>query len=200
MAKNSIKTTTPRKSKSLNEFQRQKPTRLIRQPVLISLEDEKSARHYFSAIQAELRQHRIVVVADYKGSAPKSVVKAAKDKFEEQQRLAEKDDFEQPFEKDHVWVVFDTEGPQNEVRRRQAAAALDQCRALGFQTAISNPTFEYWLLLHFEYSVSVFADGKAVVTRLRSHVKDYDKELSKDVRKHTGKYQNRYRKLRTGFS
>lgn len=77
-----------------------------------------------------------------------------------------------------IWVVFDTEGPQNVVRQRDARNAIDRSRQLGFLTAISNPSFEYWLLLHFTWFVGAIQDGAAACKLLRKYIKNYDKKIN----------------------
>jgi hypothetical protein len=66
--------------------------------------------------------------------------------------------------------VFDTEGIQNTVRQQSARRAISQASNLGFRHAVSNPSFEYWLLLHFEYCVKTFPNGAAVETALKNPV------------------------------
>jgi hypothetical protein len=72
-------------------------------------------------------------------------------------------------------VVFDTEGPQNVQRQRAARGANDQAHCLKILTPVSNPSFEYWLLLHFEWCVKTLEDGAAVCRLLRKHISDFDK-------------------------
>jgi RloB-like protein len=136
------------------------------------MEDQQSARLYFEGFRKELRGYRIVILAPWQGSDPKSVVRAAKEARDERRAQADKD-LADPF--DEVWVVFDTEGPQNDHRQRAARGAIDQARSLKFQTAVSNPSFEYWLLLHFEWCVKPLADGAAACHLLKKHISDYDK-------------------------
>ncbi len=132
--------------------------------ILIALEDERSARLYFEGFRRELHGQRKVVLVDWSGSDPKSVVQAAK---------AARDNQGDPI--DEVWVVFDTEGPQNVQRQRAARGAIEQARKLDILTAISNPTFEYWLLLHFEWCVKTIESGAAACHLLRKHISGYDK-------------------------
>ena len=84
---------------------RPEPSRNPRKAILIALEDQRSARLYFDGFRKELRGQRIVILVDWSGSDPKSVVRAAKEAREERKAQAEKDQ-DDPF--DEVWVVFDT--------------------------------------------------------------------------------------------
>lgn len=111
------------------------------------------------------------MIAEHQGTDPKNVVLAAKKANSERKQLAAADE-EDAF--DEVWVVFDTEGPQH--RRGNAARnAIEQARELGFYTAVSNPSFEFWLLLHFERYVKTIADGAACCKLLRNYLPRYHK-------------------------
>lgn len=156
----------------MSRIRRPNPSRQARKAILISVEDEKSARFYFEKFRDHLRTHRIVVIADHLGSAPKSVVNAAKKAVAEREKLVKADEADRF---DEVWVVFDTEGPQNSQREKAARDAIEQARQLAFLTAVSNPCFEYWLLLHFEYFVGPLVNGSAAYKRLLKHLKKYKK-------------------------
>ena len=151
------------------------PFRNQRKSILIALEDERSARLYFESIKKLLRSERVIVIAEHAGSAPKSVVNAAKRANEKREKDAEHG-LEDSF--DEVWVVFDTEGPQNRQRQLAARSAIDQAHQLKFKTAVSNPAFEFWLLLHFEWTVQMIKDDDAACRLLRLHIKGYRKNTN----------------------
>jgi hypothetical protein len=75
---------------------------------------------------------------------------------------------------DEVWVVFDLEKPHDE-RRKLAVKAMAIPEAAGIRFAISDPAFEFWLLLHEEYTTSPFADCYEVIIRLEKHWAGYSK-------------------------
>lgn len=153
----------------MSRIRRPEPSRETKKPILIAVEDEKSARYYFEKFRDTLRKSRVVVIADHVGSSPKSVIEAAKIAIAERLKLAslgEDDVF------DETWIVFDTEGPQNASRHKAAKNAIDQAQQLGFKLAVSNPCFEYWFILHFEYYVNQLADGTAARKRLEKHLKN----------------------------
>jgi hypothetical protein len=134
-------------------------TRIKKKRILIALEDEKSSRDYFDSWKKLLRSGLIeITIAPHTGSMPKSVVEAAK-------AIKQSEHPEDPY--NEVWVVFDTEGPQNLNRFPAAKAAIDQAHALKFDTAVSNPAWEFWLLLHFEYYTGNLVDGTAARNRLK---------------------------------
>ena len=47
--------------------------------------------------------------------------------------------------------------------------------AKGIHIAISNPCFEFWYLLHFQYTTKFFKDYPAVKTALTAYLPDYEK-------------------------
>jgi hypothetical protein len=103
-----------------------------------------------------------IVFADHQGTDPGNVVAAAKKSYD-------------ATEHDEVWCVFDTEGPQQPHRRQQALGAMERARELGYSCAVSNPSFEYWLLLHHERCVATLPNSAAAERRLRHHVEGYTK-------------------------
>lgn len=65
-----------------------------------------------------------------------------------------------------------------EARRRRLCEALEKASATKpnkINVAISNPCFEYWILLHYEHCASRFRDCNKVITRLRKHDPGYKK-------------------------
>ena len=75
---------------------------------------------------------------------------------------------------DEVWVIFDLED-LHDVRRKQAAEAMRMKEARNLIFGISDPAFEYWLLLHKEYTTKPFDGPTAVIRQLKNHWKDYTK-------------------------
>jgi len=156
-------------------LQRPAPSRPQRKAILISLEDARSARLYFEDYRRELKASRVVVIAHHQGPNPDDVVEAAKQTNDKREREAQAGR-DNRFDED--WVVFDTEGPNDHDRIQKARRGIEKAKRLGFKTAVSNPCFEYWLLLHFEETTALFKDGKAVCDRLKNHIKAYSKSKS----------------------
>ena len=77
---------------------------------------------------------------------------------------------------DEVWVVFDLEKPHDE-RRKLAAEAMKTKKAAGIKFAFSDPCFEFWLLLHEDYTTAQFADCDQVIKRLKGFWKNYSKGM-----------------------
>lgn len=110
--------------------------------VLIVCEGAKTEPNYFSWIREVLGLNRenIVINDRRTGLDPQSLVKHAIGEFSKDQ------DF------DHVYCVFDKD------KHATYAAALDRTRSVRLKggaeihAITSVPCFEYWLLLHFDYT------------------------------------------------
>jgi hypothetical protein len=76
---------------------------------------------------------------------------------------------------DQAWVVVDKDMWPDEYLGELYAWA--QCRD-NYGFALSNPKFEYWLLLHFEDAVGV-RTGDDCDRRLRRHLIGYDKHVER---------------------
>ncbi len=59
---------------------------------------------------------------------------------------------------DHAWVVFDADVPH---RQGQLGPALLAARSQGINVALSTPSMEFWLLLHFRGRPGPFLDSHA---------------------------------------
>ena len=78
---------------------------------------------------------------------------------------------------DEVWCVIDVDEHER-LPEAQQLAARNQIRL-----AISNPSFELWLLLHFAAQTGHLTRTQATV-RLRRHLPRYDKHLPYDEVRH----------------
>ena len=117
-----------------------KNTSLVRKPgaaveaqtVAIVCEGKVTERVYFEGIRRDLRLPTTRLKVTGIGSDPLHVVNAA-------------NDLAGAF--DQVWAVFDVEAPKPHTRLN---AALERAGSLNVRCAVSNPCFEFWLLLHFQ--------------------------------------------------
>lgn len=85
---------------------------------------------------------------------------------------------------DAVWVVADGDVNYHnpdpvESKNKQLLKARKLAESKDIQMAISNPCFEFWYLLHFQYTTKFLKDYPAVKTMLASHLRDYEK--SRDI-------------------
>lgn len=85
---------------------------------------------------------------------------------------------------DEAWLVVDRDQWSNE----QLMQLYDWSQtAENYGFALSNPKFEYWLLLHFEDGAGI-ASSRECTNRLRGHLPDFDKSI--DPRKFTSERIN----------
>lgn len=81
---------------------------------------------------------------------------------------------------DAVWVVADGDVNYNNpdpiaAKDNLLSRARKLADAKGIHIAISNPCFEFWYLLHFQYTTKFFKDYPAVMTALTAYLPDYEK-------------------------
>lgn len=113
------------------------------------------------------------------GTAPVQVVQYAKTLFEHGDR--HKNIQRRAFEK--VYAVFDRDDHNSYLEALNVAASLDgklrndAKQLVVFQAIASVPSFEQWLLLHFE-DVQAPHHRDQVMSRLKLYIPDYDKGTS----------------------
>lgn len=83
-------------------------------------------------------------------------------------------------EGDSVWVVTDGDVNYNNpdpitAKDNQLAKARKMADNKGIQIAISNPCFEFWYLLHFQYTTKFLKDYPVVKAMLVNFLSDYEK-------------------------
>ena len=105
---------------------------------------------------------------NYSNPSPSNVVKYAKQKLEQN-----------PNEYDEIYCVFDRD------RHRDFNEALNMVKDTIIQTIVSDPCFEFWILLHFTKTSKIFGESggspckkvqeeKAFRENVKNYAKDYD--------------------------
>ena len=110
---------------------------------LVATEDTYAPKQYFDGLS--LSRVKVVVLETPEGSglcAPCHVVERLSERLQKAKQAGEVQD------DDQSWVLMDTDHHVNENHKKSFIEALDSARKSGFQIAISNPSFEIWLLLH----------------------------------------------------
>jgi len=142
---------------------------------LIVTEGEKTEPNYLKALRNRLQLNAAEVeILHPEGTDPITLTNRAIELRDARKKEAKKG-FAIAY--DEVWVVFDLEKPHDE-RRKLAIKAMAMKEAAGIRFAVSDPAFEFWPLLHEEYTTSPFADCDAVIKRLEKHWLDYSKGQS----------------------
>jgi hypothetical protein len=136
-------------------FQRQTPSLSYRKRFVVATEGDQTEPRYFAMFNGKNSTVQVVLLKGKKKTAPSQVLDRVK---REERRKG-----------DQAWLVIDRdtweEAELNEV--------FQACGEHGCRMALSNPRFEYWLLLHFE-------DGNGVnsgncMQRLRTHLPAFTK-------------------------
>ena len=133
--------------------------------VLIVCEGEQTEPLYFDSFKQEydLSSANVVVTDASKGSDPVSIIKHAEKLYKESQK--ENNAF------DRVFCVFDKDQHGN---YDTAVRMLSKVNSK-FTAITSVPCFEYWFLLHFEYTTKSFPSASAVISELKKHITAYSK-------------------------
>jgi len=81
-------------------------------------------------------------------------------------------------EPNELWMVVDRD--RQNVSREQLTSIIDKCKTEGYNLALSNPTFEFWLLLHIT-SLDTYDHDLLLAnpkTTVKSKKRIIEKELS----------------------
>ena len=139
---------------------------------LIVTEGAKTEPNYFIALRGRLRLSSVdVEIVHPEGTDPVTLTKHAITLRDARKKSAKHGD---RVEYDEVWVVFDLE-QTHDIRREQAKRAMHPKSAAGIHFAWSDPSFEYWLILHFEYTTAPLDCAAAAEARLRRSWPEYQK-------------------------
>lgn len=153
--------------KEQRRLARQKASRGGLPSVLIICEGRETEPHYIDGLRDHLRINAAAVHIEAGESVTDAVGLVRK-----AQKLYKSDrDY------DLVYVVCD--GDSNRLAAAGVLAARPLRNAAGttvrVQIIASCPNFEFWLLLHFEYSARPFQNAAEVQQALRAHLPDYRK-------------------------
>ncbi|UOD50413.1 RloB family protein [Orrella daihaiensis] len=157
---------------SRRKFQRPLGVRRYKKLFVIATEGTKTEPIYFRMFNDDALIVRINCLKGNVGSAPLKVLKRMTDHLQRENLRPS----------DQAWLVVDKDQWTEDQLGKLHQWSLKQ-RNYGF--ALSNPKFEYWLLLHFEEGIGV-ASSRDCTERLKRWLPDYDKGL--DTRK-TGRPQ-----------
>jgi hypothetical protein len=150
----------PRKRR---KFQRPLGKRRYRRLFVIAVEGVKTEPHYFAIFNDQYRVIRLRCLKGRHDSSPPQVLKRMEDHLKQNNLLGS----------DEAWLVVDKD-QWTDIQLKQLHTWSQGAENYGF--ALSNPKFEYWLLLHFEDGAGIGSSRECSV-RLKQHIPDYDKEL-----------------------
>jgi len=143
-------------------FRRRPPFLPYRKLFLIATEGAKTEPIYFGIFNSpQATIHVKLLPARKHDSSPPQVLKRAQ-VFVKEKGFGKKDE---------VWLVMDRDQWTDE----QLEGVFLGCRAPAFNLAVSNPQFEYWLLLHFEDGTGV-SGSRDCSQRLMRHLPNFKKD------------------------
>lgn len=154
-------------AKMRKEYDPNKAARRKRRPIIyIICEGRETETLYFKHFRSRNCLVDIIPISS-KHKAAEHLVKHAKS-------LISQSDY-YPKDGDQLWCVFDCD--DNKDSELQAAAEYAQKHA--YQLVYSNPSFEYWYLLHFEKRSGYLKDSAAVIDILKNkgYLPNYEKSV-----------------------
>lgn len=142
-------------------FHRPTRTRRVKKLFIIATEGAKTEPTYFKLFNSKDNAVSVKCIRGKDKSAPRHVLK----------RMREFIDKNDLLDGDEAWLVVDTDHWREEDLAALHAWSESEAH---YGLAVSNPCFEYWLLLHFEAG-SGAPDRNRCLARLRKHMPNYDK-------------------------
>ena len=133
-------------------------------------EDEKSAKLYFESFKRDEKLKRLLSSVDIevvhpKDHSPVGLVKEAKLKKQKAKRDRN------PY--NEVWIVLDKDDHAN------MGQAMNTAKDNKISVALSIICFEYWVLLHFEKTTSVFNKCDDIISYIKkTHFQEYQKNIN----------------------
>jgi hypothetical protein len=166
------------KVRQKKQLERKQGRRASYDRILIVSEGSKTEPNYFREIRMAYHLHtaNVEVRPSELGTAPIQVVRYAQDLFEHGDR--HRNIPQGAFEK--VYAVFDRDDHDSYHEALKLAASLDgklkndASQSVAFQAIASVPSFEIWLLLHFE-EIQAPLHRDEVMHRLKQHIPGYNK-------------------------
>jgi hypothetical protein len=147
-------------------FTRPLGKRPYRKLFVIAAEGTKTEPEYFVIFSEQQSVIRVNCLKSRHGSSPPQVLRRMEEHLKREKLRSS----------DEAWLVVDKDQWTDEQLSQLHTWAQKQ-ENYGF--ALSNPKFEYWLLLHFEDGVGI-ASSQDCTDRLRRHLPSYDKGVDSD--------------------
>ncbi len=136
-----------------------------RKRVHVSAEGSKTEKEYFSMINRMGKQEVWVEMVKHKSSDLEVVLEMMKNHLKHPDNKLR--------EHDHAWLVVDKDSRDE----NKFDSLRKWCKHPQHELAISNPCFEYWLLLHYREPLPV-QDCNECINKLSSeYIPNYDKDI-----------------------
>jgi hypothetical protein len=135
--------------------------------ILIATEGYKTERQYFDILKSENKELNIQILPSRKKTSPNGVLNHLKEQIKKRD----------VGKRDNAWLVIDVdEWSKDELNTAYEWSLLKD----NYGLAVSNPKFEYWLLLHFDKGENLKSKEECIIRLLR-HVPSFEKgDIDKD--------------------
>jgi len=145
------------------KFKRPLGDRRYRKFFFIATEGIKTEPQYFAIFNDQQSLIRVTCLKGRNDSSPRHVLNRM-------EKHIEKSGLKQS---DEAWLIVDKDNWTDDQLSQLHQWSLS---ADNFGFALSNPNFEYWLLLHFEEGNGI-ANARECIVRLNGHLPGYDKSI-----------------------
>lgn len=125
-----------------SRYQRKKETRSVRKNFVIAVEGERDEIAYFQMLQPRSTGNVTLVIAQPDQPYDASPVGTFRRLFRE---VHQNPHYEKGY--DEFWIVIDVDRYQRQGKLQQA---IKECKRSGYAFAVSRPSFDLWLVFHFE--------------------------------------------------
>lgn len=144
-------------------FQRPQGERRYRKLFVIATEGEKTEPQYFALFNDQKSTVKVNCLKGRHDNSPSQVLERMK-KYQCKEGLKTSDE---------AWLVVDKDRWTEEQLAELHAWAATK---VNYGFALSNPQFEYWLLLHFEHGNNI-SSARDCLDRLKRYLPEYKKEF-----------------------
>ena len=145
------------------KYRRPTGERRYRKLFLIATEGDKTEPQYFAILNDHHSVIHVDCIKSKHHSSPLQVLKRMEDRLKRETLK----------NSDEAWLVVDKDQWQDEQLAQLHTWSQD---ADNYGFALSNPKFEYWLLLHFEDGTNIDSSSECS-SRLKRYLPAYDKGL-----------------------
>jgi hypothetical protein len=165
-----------KRSRGKDSLKRKGPVKPRYDRLLIVCEGSKTEPNYFNEIRQKkkLQSAHIKIVHSELGTEPLLVVKSAVEEFNKTRCY------------ERIYVVFDRDDHLTYVNAINSAEAKDkknhrlkneEKEPVSFEAIVSVPSFELWLLLHYE-NIQAWIHRDEALARLRGFIPNYAKGMN----------------------
>jgi hypothetical protein len=158
----------------------------LNQIYVISIAGEgKTEEQYFDGIRDMENSHLILIdrLEKLEESDTKSHPNHVIELLDERKKYWK----EYGIESNELWMVVDRD--KQNVTEKQMIAIIEKCKTEGYNLALSNPAFEFWLLLHIT-SIDIY-DQKVLLENGKDTVKSKKRYIEKELSTLIGGYNKR---------